>query len=123
MNADPQVPQASDEQRRHPRVDIFREIACEADGVACRSQVADVSVGGMFIDLPRPPFKGGTRVRVCFTLSEGQPPIVTSALVHYVQDGIGMGIRFLELSQDDRERIVEAIHTICYLRATTSAVS
>lgn len=96
---------AGEEQRRHPRVDVFREIACEADGVACRSQVADLSVGGMFIDLPRTPFKGGTRLRVCFSVRDGEPSIVAPAVVNYVQDGIGMGIRFLDLAPATRDRI------------------
>jgi hypothetical protein len=108
MEAQPEVGVPEElglEQRRSPRVDIFREIACEADGVACRSQVADLSVGGMFIDLARPPFRGGTRLRVCFTIHDGEPPILASAVVHYVQDGIGMGIRFEDLWPADRERI------------------
>lgn len=105
MEAQPTVNEASLEQRRDPRVDILREIACEADGLACRSQVADLSVGGMFIDLQRPPFKGGTRLRVCFSIHDAEPQVVVSAIVNYVQDGIGMGIRFVELSPLDRERI------------------
>lgn len=97
------------EQRRNPRVDIFQEIACEADGVACRSQVADLSVGGMFIDLPRPPFKRGTRLRVCFSLGAGEPRLVLPAIVNYVQDGIGMGIRFDELAAEDHELIARFV--------------
>ena len=105
MEAQPTVNAASLEQRRNPRVDIFREIACEADGLACRSQVADLSVGGMFIDLQRSPFKGGTRLRVCFSIHDAEPQVVVSAIVNYVQDGIGVGIRFVDLSPLDRERI------------------
>jgi hypothetical protein len=105
MEAQPTGSEPGLEQRRNPRVDIFREIACEADGLACRSQVADLSVGGMFIDLPRAPFKGGTRLRVCFSIHDAEPPVVVSAIVNYVQDGIGMGIRFVDLAPRDHERI------------------
>ena len=44
------------EQRRNRRADLFQEIACEGDGLAAYSQVADISVGGMFIDLYQTPF-------------------------------------------------------------------
>jgi hypothetical protein len=110
------------ELRRHPRADIFQEIACEADGTAFRSQVADLSVGGMFVDLPRPPLKAGARVRVGFTLHYGEPPIVAWALVNYVQDGIGMGIRFLELPAADRERIAAYVDEASRRKGTAPPV-
>jgi hypothetical protein len=122
MEAQPTVASAGPEQRRHPRVDIFREIACEADGVACRSQVADLSVGGMFIDLPRPPFKRGTRLRVCFTVQDGEAPVLVSAIVNYVQDGIGMGIRFVEFAPTDQERIAAFVDEALRRKGTAPPV-
>jgi len=93
------------ERRQHPRVDIFQEIACEADGVACRSCVADLSLGGMFIELARPAYKVGTPLRVCFALRPGEAPLIVPAEVNYVQNGIGMGVRFAQLAADQRARI------------------
>jgi hypothetical protein len=105
MHNEAAVPDSGSEQRRHPRVNIFREIACQSNGVGCRSEVADLSVGGMFIDLHRPPFTPGTALMVRFQLQEADPPLLVSAVVNYVQDGIGMGIRFVELAEADQERI------------------
>jgi hypothetical protein len=93
------------EQRRHTRVDLFQEIVCESGGVQARSQVADISVGGMFVDMPRPPFPRGTRVTARFALRPDEPRMVVDADVHYVQEQIGMGIRFVDLRDEDRDWI------------------
>jgi PilZ domain len=83
------------EQRRNTRVDLFQEIVCASGGIVACSQVADLSVDGMFIDLARVPFPRGTRLSARFALRAGDPPIAVDADVHYVQDPIGMGIRFV----------------------------
>ena len=88
--------------RRYPRVDLFQEIVCESGDVVARSTVADLSVRGMFIDMPRPPFLRGTRVTVRFALRADEPRMVVDADVHYVQEGIGMGVRFVDLAEADR---------------------
>jgi len=93
------------ELRRHPRVDLFQEVVCESGEVEARSRVADVSVGGMFVDLACPPFVRGTRVTTRFALREDEPRMVVDADVHYVQDGIGVGIRFVDLRDEDRDWI------------------
>jgi hypothetical protein len=93
------------ELRRHLRVDLFQEVVCESADVESRSRVADVSVGGMFVDLFRPPFARGTRLSARFALRDEEPRMVVDAEVHYVQDGIGMGIRFVDLRDEDREWI------------------
>lgn len=97
------------EHRASPRVSLFQDILCQGAEVSARSQAADVSVGGMFIDHPRPPLVALELVTVRFNLVPGEPPIVTEATVNYVQDGIGMGIRFLNLDGGDRERIASFV--------------
>jgi hypothetical protein len=105
MQPEPTTEELNREQRRHKRVDLFQEVVCESGGVEARSQVADISVGGMFIDMPRPPFPKGTRVTARFALRADEPRMVVEADVHYVQPGIGMGIRFLDLWDPDRDWI------------------
>jgi hypothetical protein len=90
------------ELRRYPRADLFQEIVCESGDVVARSTVADLSVGGMFIEMPRSPFLRGDRATVRFALRADEPRMVVDADVHYVQDGIGMGIRFVDLTEVDR---------------------
>jgi hypothetical protein len=109
MPPDLTAPDPSLEQRRHARVDLFQEIVCADNGVEARSGVADISVGGMFVDMPHAWFPGGSRMSARFALRADEPPILALAEVHYVQDGIGMGIRFVELRDEDRERIAEFV--------------
>ncbi len=97
------------ELRLHPRVDLFQEVVCESGEVVARSHVADVSVGGMFIDLPSPPFASGTRVTARFALRDEEPRMVVDADVHYVQEGLGMGIRFVDLRDEDRDWIASFV--------------
>jgi hypothetical protein len=68
----------------------------------------------MFVDMPRVPFTSGCRIAVRFSLRDGEPSLYTPADVHYVQPLIGMGLRFVALPDEDRERIEayvdEALH-------------
>jgi hypothetical protein len=94
------------EQRRHTRVSLFQEVVCEGqDGTLARSEAADLSVGGMFVDLADPPFLEGERLRLRFALEAGEPPLAVEAEVNYVQEGIGMGIRFVGLGEAEKRRI------------------
>jgi len=93
------------EHRTSPRVSLFQEILCEGVDGSARSQAADVSVGGMFVDHASPPFAPLDLVTVRFGLGPEEGPIVVEAAVNYVQQGIGMGLRFLNLDPADREQI------------------
>jgi hypothetical protein len=93
------------ELRRSPRVSLFQEIFCEGSAGTARSQAADVSVGGMFVDHASLPFSPADFITVHFRLSTEGAPIVVEAAVNYVQNGIGMGLRFLNLDPGDRARI------------------
>jgi hypothetical protein len=105
MTSEQPISDANLERRGAPRVDVFREIACGAEGTVVRSHVADLSVGGMFLDALRTPFPVGSRVVVRFSLRPGDPPLALDAEVGYVQEGIGMGVRFVGLAETVRRRI------------------
>lgn len=108
------------EQRRHPRVDLFREIACEAGDTVVESRVADLSVGGMFVDTHRTPFPIGSAVTARFSLRPDEPPLSLRAMVTYVQDGIGMGIRFGDLREEERDRIAGFVAEAARLKGRSS---
>jgi hypothetical protein len=93
------------ELRTSPRVSLFQEVVCEGGGASARSDTADVSVGGMFVDHASSPFSSLDFVTLRFALGPDEAPIVVEANVNYVQEGIGMGLRFLNLEPADRERI------------------
>lgn len=104
------------ELRRYPRTDLFQEISIAGGGVVSRSQVADLSVGGMFVDVYRAPFAPGSRVTVRFPLHSGEPALVLDAAVLYVQPGIGVGLGFVDLPESARRRIREYVDEAARLR-------
>jgi hypothetical protein len=93
------------EHRRGPRVNLFQEVLCERGGTTARSQRADISTGGMFIDLSPSPFRAGDPITLRITLNPGEPQLTARGTVHYVQEGIGMGVRFQGVRLEDAERI------------------
>lgn len=97
------------ENRTNPRVSLFQDVLCEGGDASARSQTADISVGGMFLDHANPPFSALDFVTVTFTLTPGETPIVVEANVNYVHEGIGMGIRFLALEDAERDRIASYV--------------
>ncbi len=102
------------ELRRSPRVSLFQEILCEGSEASARSQAADLSVGGMFIDHSSLPFAPRDFITVRFSLVPEESPIVVEAAVNYVQEGIGMGIRFLNLDPADRERVAAFVERVLH---------
>ena len=104
------------ELRRHPRADLFQEISIAGGGVVSRSQVADLSVGGMFVDVFRVPFAVGSPVTVRFPLRSGEPALVIEAEVHYVMPAIGVGLRFTEISAGERTRIAAYVEEALRLK-------
>ena len=101
------------EQRRCPRVSLFQPILCEGNGATlARSETADLSVGGMFVDLPIVPFHPAEVVTVRFALGRGCDPIVAEAGVSYVHDGVGMGLRFLSLPPADQDCIAAYVEHV-----------
>lgn len=65
------------------------------------SRVRDLSVGGLFIETPR--LKDlGAPVKVHFLVSEGQ--IRADAVVRHVEPGLGVGLKFKALNDQDGQR-------------------
>jgi hypothetical protein len=103
---------AGHEQRRDLRVTLRRAVSCEGDGDRVQSQFADISVGGMFIDTPRQPFPPGATITVKFPLTPVEPPVSVKAEVTYVQEKLGMGLRFVELEPEDHGRISRYVDSV-----------
>jgi hypothetical protein len=114
MSSERPIQDSTPDRRGASRVELFREIACASGRAVVRTQVADLSVGGMFVDTIRTPFPAGSRVVVRFSLRPDDPPLALEAEVGYVQEGIGMGVRFVHLAEADRKEIAafvdEALH-------------
>ena len=89
------------ERRKYKRVTIIQEIFFGDRGVR---KMDDISEEGMFI-ATSDVFMKGSLLDLKFRLFNDDQPITVKAEVRYVQDGVGMGMRFTNLKAEDRERI------------------
>ncbi len=87
--------------RSQPRVKPAKAVGVEYPDYHPR--VRDLSLDGAFIEDHRPVARG--RLVLVRLLSEGQQPIVAKAIVRYVEPQVGMGVEFIEMNADDRNRL------------------
>jgi len=102
------------EYRTNPRVSLFQPILIEGTEATVTSQAADLSIGGMFIDHPSLPFVERDLITVRFSLMPQETPVISEAAVNYVQKGIGMGIRFLNIDGVDQDRIAAFVDRVLH---------
>lgn len=110
------------ERRAHDRHDVEWAVDCEASDTFLYAAITNISEMGIFV-MTREPLAVGTALRLAFA-PPGQAPFALAGEVAWVNhvraDGDnpnpGMGVRFVDLRPEDRERIVEAIRTIAYVR-------
>lgn len=96
------------ERRASKRVPLVAEVQYSSDSPSVTSRLTDLSVDGLFIDTvtPLPP---GTLISIRFDLPGDPLPIVVLGEVVWGQEHLGMGVRFMNLRQKDRERIAAFI--------------
>lgn len=89
------------ERRRSKRVPFYCEAVLEGMDVArANVRVADISVDGVFVD-SRAVLPPGVVAHLTFTLLGS--PVHAMAEVRYSLPGMGMGLRFVDLSEGDRD--------------------
>jgi type IV pilus assembly protein PilZ len=121
------------DRRSHERMDVMWSVDCETEDTFLYAAITNISEMGIFVRTTDP-LAVGTIVTLRFAPpghDGGHPhtpgarePFVLQGVVQWVnavrplEDNLnpGMGIRFSSLTLADRERIVEAVHTIAYLR-------
>jgi len=96
---------AAQDNRRAPRVTLATAIQCSGEAGSVRGLAGDLSVGGMFVELSRVPFAMHQVVSVGFALPGSPDRIEARCEVRYVQEGLGMGVQFLEVPPSDLERV------------------
>ena len=74
----------------------------ESSGDRDLSRVMDLSMGGLFIQTPRPKRIGST-TNLHFLVAEGQ--IRADAVVRHVKPGGGLGLKFKAVSEKDRPNL------------------
>ena len=115
-------PSAS-ERRSAERVDVTWSVDCETEDTFLYASITNISELGIFVST-REPLQVGTRLRLRFAPPGAPEPFMIFGQVQWINPvrmlsesrNPGMGVRFVDLTADDRERIVEAIRTIAYVR-------
>lgn len=95
-----------EEKRIDPRYSLITEVDYVGEGMAQHGRISDLSHGGIFIDTINP-LDIGIAVNFKFVLPgdvRGKP-ISGWGIVAWNQPMLGMGVRFTDLSQEDRDRI------------------
>ena len=67
------------------------------------SRVLDISIDGLFIQTPHLKVKEGMPAKLDFLVQEGR--IKADAVVRHVKGGRGLGLRFLAVTDEDRQRL------------------
>jgi type IV pilus assembly protein PilZ len=110
------------ERRTFDRYDVEWAVDCVASDTFLYASITNISEMGIFVRTTDP-LRVGTKLRLKFA-PPGSESFELEGAVAWInrirEDGDnpnpGMGVRFVNLQPEERERIVEVIRTIAYLR-------
>src|SRR5205814_2385799 len=96
------------ERRKNERAEVTAQVEYELTNSSSgpsrvRRNMANISIGGLFITTEEP-IRAGTRMVVRFELPNKHRVIAVSR-VCYARKGLGLGVEFLNLDDEDREEI------------------
>ncbi len=114
---------SEDDRRAADRVDVVWSVDCETEDTFLYASITNISELGIFVRTQQP-LMVGTELTLRFAPPGVAEPFVLTGVVQWVNPlkvlaenlNPGMGVRFVGLTAEHRERIVEAIHTIAYVR-------
>ena len=110
------------ERRHFDRFEVAWAVDCVASDTFLYASITNISEMGIFVRTVEP-LRVGTLLRLCFA-PPGEEAFELGgcvAWVNRVREGgdnpnPGMGVRFVELTAEARERLVSVIRTIAYVR-------
>ena len=110
------------ERRFSGRYEVEWAVDCVAADTFLYAAITNISEMGIFVACASP-FEVGTQLKLRFQPNPEEEPIILPGRVQWVNrpkpfghgPNPGMGIQFIDLGLDMRERIVEIIHTIAYV--------
>ena len=111
-----------DERRSHDRFDVEWAVDCVAEDTFLYASITNISAMGIFVKT-MDPLAIGTNLVLSFA-PPGYEPFKLEGEVAWINPlrdngdnpNPGIGVRFVNLLPDDRERLVEVIRTIAYVR-------
>lgn len=98
------------EQRKHPRIKCDNSVELHTqEGASFWAKITDLSVGGCYVEMAIP-LQKGTRVKVGIWVGENK--VRVDGEVAYSAPGLGVGVRFINISKADVERIRQFLGTV-----------
>lgn len=96
--------------RSYNRYAAYRDLAIAYEGYSENIPVRapDISASGMFINTGRR-FPDGAIIKVHFRLTRSSYEINARAEVRYCLPGVGIGVEFIEISDESRQAILDEI--------------
>ena len=91
------------------RVTVSAELYPQGQEARIMGHISDLSLGGCFVEMPMPLAKD-TKLKLVFWIKETK--LTTAAEVSSSRPGFGIGIRFLEMPDEDRERLQQFIKSL-----------
>jgi type IV pilus assembly protein PilZ len=121
--ASSEPPSSGLERRRNDRFDVTWQVDCETEDTFLYAYITNISEMGIFVKTDKP-LPVGTELVLRFAPPTAQDTFVLNGIVQWINPvrplgenlNPGMGIRFQSLDLPNRERIVEAVRTIAYVR-------
>lgn len=94
------------EKRQGPRSLAIADVTFEHSGMRFQGRINDLALGGMYVDTINP-LPEGTSIGFQFNLpgDESGKPIAGEGRVVWMVHMQGMGIGFMRLSDEDRDRL------------------
>ena len=87
------------ERRKYRRVRLTTQVQCAALGRKDTLVTEDISLGGLLI-ATKTPYPANAEIDLSFSLPPAGPHISCRGQVGYTIEGCGMGVRFVELSEE-----------------------
>jgi type IV pilus assembly protein PilZ len=120
------APPVSD-RRSSERIEVVWSVDCETEDTFLYASITNISEMGIFV-ATREPLEVGTRINLRFAMPGTEAPFILFGQVQWVNlirmlsdnPNPGMGIRFIELSAENRERLINSVRTIAYVRDNTN---
>lgn len=120
-------PPPASNRRSAERLEVTWSVDCETEDTFLYANITNISEMGIFVRTHEP-LEPGTRLKLKFSPPDSVEAFVAVGQVQWVNpvkmlgDNLnpGMGIRFVDLTQELRERLIEIVHTIAYIRASST---
>jgi type IV pilus assembly protein PilZ len=111
--------------RQATRVDVSWDVDCATDQTFLYAAIRNISELGIFV-LTREPLEIGTRLLLKFAPPGSRESFSVHGVVQWINPvrplaenlNPGMGVLFVDLTPETRERLVDAVRTIAYVRDT-----